>query len=267
MGLSEMQLSDRMKNYESITDSKLIPNLPVICRFDGRSFHKFCKGLEKPFDHGLIEIFDQITLWLTKELKATVSYCQSDEITLVWTGENEMEFDGRIQKLTSIYASMCSVKFNSLIEEYLPSKIGKLAFFDSRIFNVPSLVEVTNCLIFRELDAVRNSIQALGQSKFSPKQLHKKNCDQIQEMLFQEYGTNWNNLSPRLKKGQIFKRGEVEIPFSDKEITKLPKNHEARKNSELIIKRNIVYKLDLPPLTKILNRVEVLFGDAKPQLT
>jgi tRNA(His) 5'-end guanylyltransferase len=66
----------------------------------------------------------------------------------------------------------------------------KLCVFDSRIFLVPR-EEVVNYLYFRQLDCVRNSIQSAGQANFSHKALQNKNCNQIQEMLFQEKNINW----------------------------------------------------------------------------
>lgn len=47
------------------------------------------------------------------------------------------------------------------------------AMFDARCFNIPR-EEVTNLIYWRELDAMRNSVQMVGQANFSHKQLNKK---------------------------------------------------------------------------------------------
>lgn len=100
-------------------------------------------------------------------------------------------------------------EFDSLEEEVessdyqsmLERKIGSnLAMFDSRVFNIPR-EEVTNNLIWRQQDAVRNSIQSVGQAYFSHKELDKKSQNDIQEMLFQEHGVNWNDYPIHLKQG------------------------------------------------------------------
>lgn len=41
-----LSLSDRMKEYESQTQTKLIKKLPVIIRLDGRKFSHFTRGFE-----------------------------------------------------------------------------------------------------------------------------------------------------------------------------------------------------------------------------
>ena len=43
-------LSDRMKDYEAVSDYKLIKKTPVIVRIDGKAFHTYTRGLDKPFD-------------------------------------------------------------------------------------------------------------------------------------------------------------------------------------------------------------------------
>lgn len=44
------ELGTRIKEFEAITTkTKLMPQLPLYARIDGRSFHTFCRGLNKPF--------------------------------------------------------------------------------------------------------------------------------------------------------------------------------------------------------------------------
>ena len=74
------------------------------------------------------------------------------------------------------------------------------AMFDSRVFTLPK-EEVVNCLIWRQQDATRNSIQSVGQANFSHTQLHGKNCSDIQDMLMLEKGINWNDYPTHLKRG------------------------------------------------------------------
>lgn len=67
-----------------------------------------------------------------------------------------------------------------------------------------------HCLVFivtgREgtaevVDATRNSISSAGQAHFSHKQLEGLNSNQIQELLFQEKGINWNDYPTKFKRG------------------------------------------------------------------
>jgi tRNA(His) 5'-end guanylyltransferase len=45
-----MELSERMKYYENLSQHRFSPLIPVIARLDGRSFHTFCKHMVKPHD-------------------------------------------------------------------------------------------------------------------------------------------------------------------------------------------------------------------------
>lgn len=43
-------LGDRMKGYENIARNYLTRRIPTIIRVDGKAFHTFTRGMEKPFD-------------------------------------------------------------------------------------------------------------------------------------------------------------------------------------------------------------------------
>lgn len=260
-----MELSDRMKLYENIGAGQvLMPNLPVMVRLDGKAFHSWTRGLGRPYDERIQTLFDEVTRFLVEESNAVIGYTQSDEITLIlWNygkPESQVYFDGRTSKLTSVLASMATAKFNALVPAYLPAKADRLAYFDCRVWNVPDEAEAVNCLIWRELDATRNSVQMAAQSLYSPKQLHKKNAAEMQEMLWQK-GVNWNDYPARFKRGGYFQRQLTERKFTAVELSQLPPQHDARKNPDLLIERHIIRQLELPPLLKVVNRVGVIFYD------
>ena len=74
--------------------------------------------------------------------------------------------------------------------------------FDSRAFTIPTKAEVENYFIWRQQDTVRNSISSVAQSLFSPKELHGKKTNDMQEMIFQK-GANWNDFEPKKKRGRL----------------------------------------------------------------
>lgn len=79
-----MELADRMKIYEEIgAGQRLIPNLPVCIRLDGKAFHQWTRGLRRPYDDRLHRLFDDTTKFLVEACDAMIGYTQSDEITLI----------------------------------------------------------------------------------------------------------------------------------------------------------------------------------------
>lgn len=269
MNVTKDSLGNRMKAYESQTTfQKLSPLNPIIARLDGRSFSSFTKGLGRPYDKRLSDLMAETTKFLVKESNANIGYCQSDEITLVWVNKDEkidqeIFFSGKVFKMTSILASMCSTYFNKLLLNYIPEKADKFPLFDCRVFSVPTITEAINCLYWREKDATKNSISMAAQSVYSHKDLMHKNSKQKNEMLFAK-GINWNDYPDYFKKGTYVARQSIIRKFTTDELDKLPEKHEARKNPDLEIVRQDVLTLNIPPLSRIKNKADVLFLGAKP---
>ena len=217
----------RMKsNYENRSKTFLTRRTPVICRLDGKAFHTWTRGLKKPFDEGLIEDMEATTKFLCENIQGVkLGYCQSDEISLLLTDYETLDtqawFDYNVQKMTSISASMAAAKFNQLRVFRMLVDTGSsyssdtrvenfnLAFFDSRVFNIPK-EEVSNYFLARQKDAVKNSISMLAQSLYSPKELHKKNQSDMQELCWQK-GHNWNDLDYRKKRGCTIIKVQKEV--------------------------------------------------------
>lgn len=205
MATDKTSLGDRMKGYENITRNHLISRMPVILRLDGRAFHTFTKGFDKPYDITFAKTMELTMKYLCENIQGCVfGYTQSDEITLVLVDYQGLSisswFDNNIQKMVSVAASMATLEFNRKFSELTLdySKMG--ATFDCRAFNVPK-EEVTNCVLFRQNDAIRNSIQALGQAHFSHKELHGKNMEDIITMVKEKTGILWNKLPIEQQRG------------------------------------------------------------------
>lgn len=265
-----MNLGERQKLYESVTDRILIPNLPVILRLDGRAFHSWCRRAVRPYDERVQRLFDETTKHLVEETNAVVGYTQSDEITLVLYNyaipDSQIMFNGREAKLLTVVTSIATEKFNSLVEEVWPERKGDAARFDARVFNVPTIEEAANNLLWRELDASRNSVSMAAQSMFSHNELQKKNNSEMQEMMWSQRGVNWNDYPSRFKRGAYFKRVLVERKFTTEELEKLPEKHAARKDPNLLIQRHLITRVELPPMSKIANKAGVIFHGEEPQM-
>lgn len=147
-------------------------------------------------------------------------------------------FDYRVDKLCSIVASMVTMAFNKFFADNIEMDYNKkfhslgldhvsnfeteveydkvferleaeyetyyekngTAMFDARCFNIPK-EEVTNLIYWRQLDAMRNSVQMVGQANFSHRELQNKTCKDIKEMLIEQKGINWDELPIYQKRG------------------------------------------------------------------
>ena len=225
------ELGTRMKTfYEQVPKTRLMRRTPVALRIDGKAFHTFTRGFQKPFDAVLMTAMQNTMKYLCENIQGCVfGYTQSDEITLILIDYQKFTssawFDYEIQKMCSISASMATMAFNRFFYEKmqdwywedplvthlkLPSKenlkeiyskaLEKGAMFDSRCFNIPK-EEVANLIYWRQLDATRNSIQMVGQANFSHGELQGKSCNMIQDMLLTQKDINWNNFPIDCKRG------------------------------------------------------------------
>lgn len=236
------ELGKRMKEfYEAVPKTRLVRRTPVAIRIDGKAFHTFTRGFEKPFDEVLGRAMRETMKYLCENIQGCVlGYTQSDEITLILIDYKKLTssawFDYEVQKMCSIAASMATMAFNKYfaeeVKKFIASKdpvfisseeiklvdvyeraFEKGAMFDARVFNIPK-EEVANLIYWRQLDATRNSIQMVGQANFSHSELQNKSCNVIQEMLFQERDINWNDFPTHLKRGSCCVKSDVSVTFA-----------------------------------------------------
>lgn len=242
------ELGIRMKTfYEQIPKTKLMRRTPVIIRIDGKAFHAFTRGFQRPFDEVMIKTMQETTKYLCENIQGCVlGYTQSDEISLVLADyqifDTSAWFDYEVMKMCSVAASMAAMAFNRFFERFvsefeynggegfaggteeggsraalLPAYSRALeegAVFDARVFNIPK-EEVTNCIYWRQLDAGRNSIQMVGQANFSHDELQNKSCNDIQDMLMTQKGINWNDFPAYQKRGSCVVRNKLVPKGSD----------------------------------------------------
>jgi tRNA(His) guanylyltransferase len=211
-------IGDRMKSqYENRTRFMLPRRTYTIIRLDGKAFHTYTRNLTKPFDLGLMQDMDQAVVNIMGEIQgAQFAYIQSDEISILLTDFATdgtcAWFDGNVQKICSVSASLMTAEFNRLrwdrIHIHTPS--DSLALFDARVFTIPDPTEVYNYFVWRNKDAAKNSISMVAYSLYSPKELHGKNSDQKQEMLF-EKGINWSEYPMDLKNGRLIVNQEYTV--------------------------------------------------------
>jgi len=269
---SKDMLGDRMKSLEAVEAARrCMPLLPICVRLDGKGFSKWTKGLRRPYDERLSNLMIATTKYLVEESNARIGYTQSDEISLILYSDSydsEVFFDGKIQKLTSVLASMATAYFNhavarsELVMDILDgSWRGGLAIFDCRVWTVPTQTEAVNTLVWREVDATKNSVQMAAREHYSHKELDGKGrADQL-EML-ERKGVCWHEFPAFFKRGTYIQRKRVTERLSDEAWLRIPEKH--RPPRDQLVERSQVVELDMPPITKVVNRVEVVFDGEDP---
>lgn len=251
---------NRMKAYEAVeTARKLDRLLPIYARIDGRTFSSFTRGMDRPFDAAMMAAMVETTKHLVHETHARIGYTQSDEISLVWLAdspESDVLFSGKVQKMASVLASMSAAKFARVCPAgYEP----RMPHFDCRVFQLPSKEEAANAFLWRAMDARKNAISMVAQSKFSPKKLHGKDQKAMLAMLA-EIGVDFETFPLAFRRGSFVRRYTVERMLSDEELARIPEKH--RPTGPVM--RNEMRVIEMPSFNRVANRAEVIFDAADP---
>lgn len=209
-------IGDRIKaNYENRARYELTCRTPVIVRVDGRAFHTFTRGMDKPFDQHLIDSMVKAATAVGSEMQGfKAAYVQSDEASFLLTDYDTLQtgawFGYVKSKVETISASIMTAVFNRMIRTKYD------AVFDARAFNIPR-EEVVNYFLWRALDWERNSVSMYCNSYFSHKAMHAQGKANQHEMLH-SIGKNWTtDLSSQQRNGTwIMADGSIETSIMPK---------------------------------------------------
>lgn len=263
-------LGDYMKQLEGEeAGRRAVVGKPLIARLDGRAFHTFTKGLTRPFDERLTLLMQETTQFLVEQTNALIGYTQSDEITLIWylpevsrrrgTDEpapqaSQYLFDGRYQKMCSILSAMATGYFNKNLPGLIPEKLLSLPLFDARVWQVPKLSDARLALLWRENDAIKNSISMVAQSHFSSSALEGVSGEKKKQML-REIGDPWEAYPSYCRRGSYFKRVSETVPLDAETLAKIP---EQFRDANKMITRRPVKMIELPLIGEVSE--EILFA-------
>lgn len=204
-------IGDRMKKYEKVWDFKLTPRSCLFIRIDGKAFHSFTRGCDKPFDQKLINAMVEAMKETAKQMMGfKIAYHQSDEVTFMLSDFDTFQTQGwfgyELQKIVSVSASQFTASFNKAYNSLD-------AVFDSRAFIVP-VDDWPNVFIWRQHDWERNSVQMLARANFSHNECFNKKLSQLHEMLH-EKGINWADLSEQHKNGTFLIKDQLDYKKVD----------------------------------------------------
>jgi tRNA(His) 5'-end guanylyltransferase len=219
-------LGRRLKrDYEDALRIFLPRRTFVVVRIDGRAFHKFTRELERPYSRRLADALDAAALALCQEMiGCRFAYGQSDEYSFLLTDfereDSALWFDGNVQKIVSVSASIFTGAFNAAFEAKAPGA------FDARVMVISQRAEVARYFLWRQLDASANSLNMLASAHFPHAALEGKSTAEKHEMLH-GLGLNWAKEKPDFKRGRVVKHGpsgwvvDLEIPIFNRDAAYL----------------------------------------------
>lgn len=253
-----MKLSDRIKEFERQHETTVDTNKYLVVRLDGRNFHTYTKKMDfkKPFDYIMIETMSYTTQYLMQNCGADIGYTQSDEITLVFH-PSHIDFNGRVQKLVSTLASMCTIVFNRRMDfltkdrdicKYIKHN-NAMPTFDAMVISV-DLEYVLLHLLWREQDAIRNSVNAMAYANFNKSAIHGLNQEQLKQKL-RDNGTPWEELPLFQQRGIYFYKQlhEYNLRYVKDQIPP----HVEYNPDEIFTRRDLVMPTDFYSIKELLD--------------
>ncbi len=229
--MDKTSLGDRMKMYERKREERFIPLIPIVARLDGRAFHSFCRGMDRPFDVAMSNCMLQAAKYVFEATGANIAYTQSDEISLLFYSDNvksQVFFDGRVQKMVSNLTAEVMSEFmlqaiNAWGQEMVRKKRPR---FDCRVWQLP-MEEVHNYFRWRVRDAIKNSVSMAASAYYSHKELEGKNGSERHDMLHAK-GVNWDKYPQHFKEGTFIQKREVFVAVDDERMMDIPKQYRAQ---------------------------------------
>lgn len=249
--LAKQSLDSRMKKYEREWRLVIPKDYCFLVRLDGCKFSDFTKIFKKnsPFSELFIKAMVLTMNDMVIKFSARTGYTHSDEITLIYPAceENQIHlYAGRVEKICSIMASYCTLRFNYHIaqsvkeindndaeKDKILEKLNEMAwgFFDCRVigfkgpsksnessepFELTAIVperdksyEILNHMIWRSVhDCERNAIQQYAQFYFGNKKINGKDCGELVKLLLDEKNINWETDIPNYIKHGIYAKRE-----------------------------------------------------------
>ncbi|XP_022914191.2 probable tRNA(His) guanylyltransferase [Onthophagus taurus] len=226
-----------VRNFE--TEDRLLPNCWIVIRIDGRDFHKFSKkhNFKKPNDNRAIDLMNHAAMKVMDDFKdISIAYGQSDEYSFVLRKNTEI-YNRRGTKLMTYINSLFSSSYVFYWGEYF--KEEKLRYppaFDSRAVLYPTDENLRDYLSWRQADCHINNLYnttfwtLINKGGLTNREAEQKLCGTFSsdknELLFSEFGINYNNEPEIFKKGTILLRKKVLNPKSQKNKTTIIPLHE-----------------------------------------
>ncbi|MBQ8654407.1 MAG: guanylyltransferase [Clostridia bacterium] len=149
------ELDRQMRLYEQSIDQRILPDMYLVARLDGRSFSRLTKEIcdfEAPFDARFRDMMvNTVKQLMDCGFRVVYGFTESDEISLLFHRE-ENAFGRKVRKYNSILAGEASAAFSL--------QLGQAAAMDCRLVPLPNLERVKDYFLWRQEDAARNALNS-----------------------------------------------------------------------------------------------------------
>lgn len=196
-------------------DDKCLPNCWIVTRIDGKAFHKFSDvhGFEKPNDKRALDLMTRCAERVMEEFgEISIAYGQSDEYSFVFKKNAEL-YNRRASKIMTNVCSLFTSSYLFYWPSFFSSPIQYPPSFDGRVVLYPSDANLMDYLSWRQADCHINNLYntvfwALVQeggltTRQAEERLRGTVSSDKNEILFQEFQTNYNNLPALYRKGTV----------------------------------------------------------------
>ncbi|KAH8409965.1 hypothetical protein KR009_002528 [Drosophila setifemur] len=208
-----------VKSFEQ--DDSILPNVWIVIRIDGKKFHKFSKthDFEKPNDENALNVMNAAAMSVMQEFRDVVlAYGQSDEYSFVFRKETTA-FKRRSSKLLTYVTSLFSSSYVMQWPRWKNQPLAYAPCFDGRVVLYPSDENLRDYLSWRQADVHVNNLyntafwklvleKGLTNQEAEGRLRGTFSADK-NELLFQEFGINYNTLPAMYRKGTILLRKRV----------------------------------------------------------
>lgn len=207
------KLKDRIEEYIQRCDHKLLSRVPIVIVINGRNFAKVTQLLDKPYCPKFAECMLSTTLRLCSDIEgALFAYQHNDEIVVVTRNDQSNEtnpwYDNRAQKICSVTAAIATLHFNKHASSLQLNAQGE-PVFTAQVFEVGTVAEAINTLIYKQQQNFHTSIQSACLYNLLNK--HDKNAikdmltglsiDEKVDLLAQECQVHFNDYPTSFRRG------------------------------------------------------------------
>ncbi|XP_020519391.1 tRNA(His) guanylyltransferase 1 isoform X2 [Amborella trichopoda] len=185
---------------------------------------------EKPNDENALMLMNSCAISLLDDFPDIVfAYGVSDEYSFVFKKSSQI-YKRRASKILSTCVSLFSSTYVMKWAEFFPNKPLKYApSFDGRVVLYPTVAHVHDYLSWRQVDCHINNqyntclwtlVKSGKTNEEAQKFLKGTQKQEKNEILFQQFGINYNTLPPMFRKGSCVFREEVHEISKSKKVKK-----------------------------------------------